>query len=410
MKIVVINQPMGNRGDESAHKALMRALSNTYPNADIEMLAYGYSQFKIDQIAANEPNVTYTRIDTVGGSGKMLQLSYQYDTNIPVAFSSSLRTFKNKIKCADVVINAPGGICMGGFYNWIHVALLGIAKRMGKPIAYFGRSIGPFDDSSEEFRLFKRRSFELLRYFGYISLRDAKSLKIADEIGIHPIQTVDTAFLDNTSAEIPDEVAKKIQGKKYVVFVPNSLTWHFMYKNIAQDAIDDFYISIIQYILKDNDIMIVMLPQVPENNKNANDRYYFESLKNKGNSERIIVVDDKYGSDIQQSIISKAEYVIGSRYHTIVFAINNAVPFVSLSYEHKMSGLLETLEIKDRMVDITKIFNNKTTIDSAFITVVDKINSIPDCKDSCKEWQIEAKRIALNGFNNLKDYISQIKN
>ena len=37
----------------------------------------------------------------------------------------------------------------------------------------------------------------------------------------------------------------------------------------------------------------------------------------------------------------------------MVFAINNGVPFVALSYEHKMSGLAASLGLSSRVVDIT---------------------------------------------------------
>ena len=60
-------------------------------------------------------------------------------------------------------------------------------------------------------------------------------------------------------------------------------------------------------------------------------------------------------SNFQQTLISNAKLVIGARYHSIVFAINNEVPFISLSYEHKMNGLLEILDAEKRSVDIYEL-------------------------------------------------------
>ena len=70
------------------------------------------------------------------------------------------------------------------------------------------------------------------------------------------------------------------------------------------------------------------------------------------NDPRITVIEDIYSSDIQQAIIARSQFVIGVRYHSVVFAINNTVPFIALSYEHKIAGLLETLGKQDCMVDI----------------------------------------------------------
>ena len=41
-----------------------------------------------------------------------------------------------------------------------------------------------------------------------------------------------------------------------------------------------------------------------------------------------------------------------------VFAKNKTVPFVALSYEHKITGLLETLGRNESMGDITSAMNN----------------------------------------------------
>lgn len=34
-EILIINQPMGNRGDESAHRALVRSLNRTLPDVNV---------------------------------------------------------------------------------------------------------------------------------------------------------------------------------------------------------------------------------------------------------------------------------------------------------------------------------------------------------------------------------------
>lgn len=38
MNILLINQPLNNRGDEAAHKALVRTLSKDYSDSHIEVL------------------------------------------------------------------------------------------------------------------------------------------------------------------------------------------------------------------------------------------------------------------------------------------------------------------------------------------------------------------------------------
>ena len=118
------------------------------------------------------------------------------------------------------------------------------------------------------------------------------------------------------------------------------------------------------------DHKIIMLPQTCKTN--INDYRYFVELKNKFKyKDEIVVIDENQSSDIQQEIIRRSDFVVGARYHSIVFAINNNVPFLSLSYEHKMMGMLETLDLCDRQIDIENIFNN-SEVDSRTLKLVDE--------------------------------------
>ncbi len=100
-----------------------------------------------------------------------------------------------------------------------------------------------------------------------------------------------------------------------------------------------------------------MLPQLCSLGSKGDYRY-FQTLKQKCEDENIYIMPDTYSSDVQQTIISHAKMVVGARYHSVVFAINNEVPFVALSYEHKIQGLLEDLSLTDHMVDITAGLDN----------------------------------------------------
>ena len=57
---------------------------------------------------------------------------------------------------------------------------------------------------------------------------------------------------------------------------------------------------------------------------------------------------------MQQFIIKDADFVVGARYHSIVFAIKCRTPFFALSYEHKIVGMLELLQLSDFCTDISR--------------------------------------------------------
>ena len=105
---------------------------------------------------------------------------------------------------------------------------------------------------------------------------------------------------------------------------------------------------------------IVMLPQLYGRGVQG-DYGYFQKLREQfQHKESVAVLPDVYGSDVQQGIIRDAKLVIGVRYHSIVFAINQGVPFMALCYEHKMEGLLEELSLQKYGVGIGDAFSTET--------------------------------------------------
>lgn len=358
MNILLINQPLNNRGDESAHKGLIRALCKKMPNINITVLFTGENQDSINQFSLDIPNITYInlpinneyyRMSGWGMKYKMYALWYTHPT-----IREIIRIYKE----SDCVICAPGGISMGGFQNWSHLFLLKLAKYLNKPLIYYGRSFGPFPTKTLNNRIYKKISLEMLNYFSFLSIRDKQTEKLAQQLNINYEPTVDSAFLDSPKVELSKELRSVIENHKFMVFVPNSLIWHYHYKScLTKESVIEFYKKIVILIKnKYPELNIVMLPQTFNYGTDLGDDInFFKDLAKELNDPNIIILKDVYSSDVQQTIISDAEFLIGARYHSIVFALNNNIPFIALSYEHKIKGLLETLDKDDRVVDITHL-------------------------------------------------------
>ena len=403
MEILIINQPLNNRGDESAHKGLIRALCNSVPNINIKVLFVGVNQDSINQFNVNQPNVEYINLHAIKAYSRLSILGLKYGMPLLWYIHPTIRKVINLYKNADSIICAPGGICMGGFQNWMHLFALKLAKHLNKPLIYYGRSFGPFPTKTQNNRIFKKISLEMLNYFSFLSIRDKESEKLARQLNIKYVPTVDSAFLDSPKVDLPEEIKHIITNHKYMVFVPNSLIWHYHYKNsLTKESVIKFYQQIISLIRNlYPDLNIVMLPQTFNYGTYLGDDInFFRDLANEINDEHIIIIKDKYSSDIQQTIISNAEFLIGARYHSIVFALNNNIPFIALSYEHKISGLLETLKKADRIVDITGLSNE---CNSSQITLIENLLQTLE-KD--KNTQEKAKNIAFNCFDKLVIYLN----
>lgn len=395
MKIALINQPTGNRGDEAAHKAFVRSLAKELPEVQIDIIFINHKQDRIDSFNVKLPTVRYINLKSLIPLWRLLPFCYCTHTIFLTYLHPVLWKFRKLLNKYDKVICAPGGMCMGGFKLWSHIYTLEIAKRLHKPIYYWGRSIGPFLEEDYSSRIFKHNSINLLNYFAYISLRDSISVQYAKDLGINVEEVVDSALLECPNTLVPENILQRI-GNDYVVFVPNELTWHPRYTNISQQIIDDFFLSIIS-LFKEMwpKRTIVMLPQTYQSK--IDDYSYFKRIATKSNNKNIVVIDERQNSDIQQKIISGSQLVIGARYHSIIFAINNQVPFISLSYEHKMKGFLEKLGMTEYMVEIQDIFDDDNS--DLLKVALNKIHQLLSLNHSYSNQ--EAKHIVNDGFNHL---------
>lgn len=404
MNLLIINQPLNNRGDESAHKALLRALNKEYPSCNINVLFIGDNQDSINQFDVKLPNVRYINLHRVKAFNRFAIWGLKYNSCIFWKVHPTINKIINIYSKADYVICAPGGICMGGFQNWMHLFMLKLAKYLNKPLIYYGRSFGPFPTYTKSNRIFKKLSLEMLNYFSFLSIRDKKTEELAKELKLKYVSTVDTAFLDSPKVDLPAEINSQIGDKDYMVFVPNLLIWHYQYKNkITKENVIRFYKHVIDEI---NNLYptlsIVMLPQTFNyGNFRGNDIIFFKEIQRETKNSSIIIVEDKYSSDIQQTIISKAKFLIGARYHSVVFAINNNIPFVALSYEHKITGLLMSLGKIDRLVDITNLSNNDN------MNILEMVRKCLLELKADEKAQIMAKKIAFKSFENLTYFLSE---
>lgn len=405
MKILVVQQPLRNRGDESAHRGIITQLSSKFPSAEIDILFISANENDINEFKVNSPKIHYININLIRGWNRVLEFAFLLHMPILMYLFPPIWKVVNHLKKADVLICAPGGMDLGGFYSWSHLGILWLATSEKNKSAYFARSIGPFAEDTYIHHTFKYYAKRLLERFDFVSLRDKKSQLIASKLGIHYIPTADSAFLVTPEAEIPQVFVTNVAKSEYMVLVPNCLIWHptfrgkYSYSDILQ-----FWIQLTDALLMEYPSMkIVMLPQTTyyDIDKHPDGYQYFSEIRKKClNKDRIYVLEEKYGSNVQQTIIADAKFLIGARYHSIVFAINQCTPFVSLSYEHKMSGIVEIVGKEELEVDICRFLNGRKIEEVGQLIISEVVNKTHVCNIS-EDDRNKAKTIALNGFDKL---------
>ncbi len=381
MKILIINQHAGNHGDEAAGKGLLKGLKQKidFTNNKISVL---YNKNTIDELEKIDDN-QYINHYSGNQLDKIEKVIAMCCFVLPFKLGKMLIKLSPILSCeyrlineSDKIINAPGGVNIGPYKDWRYLWRLFVSLKLKKDVAIYSISFGPLPENF----LFRKISLYVLKNAKFFSIRDKQSQSFANELGVNYIPSIDTAFIGYEDVEKLSENIDKLIYDDYVVIVPNELhnwgnrnKWHHNFKNCNKNDLDEIYINIIKYILSLNK-KIYLLPQLYGT---QNDVTYFNDLKNKVGSENVIVIDEKYNSNIQQTIVKNAKFLIGARYHSVIFALNNKVPFLSLSYEHKMKNTLEILALENHNIDLVDILSNND------IDIIKKLEQLLSIGSKC---------------------------
>lgn len=400
MNITIINQPLNNRGDESANKALIKFLEDKFQSPTISLVHFDQDEKSISGFSFNK-KYKHLNIKTFFGHFRLYRfLIFLGLSNNSLFLRFFYPSFFKIISKSDLIFCAPGGVCLGPYFNWSHLWSIRQVVSMNKKLIYFARSLGPFHANNYKEKLYNIEAKNVLKSMFFISIRDSFSSKVCKDLELEFSETIDSAFLiDYQEKYTQDQIFKLIGKKKYIVFVPNQLTWNFNYPNMDENVLTLYYQKILNLISKRaTELNIVLLPQL-FNHGEYNDVNYFRKIT-KG-YDNVIIIDDVYSSDSQQKVISKAEFMIGSRYHSIIFSINNETPFIALAYEKKINGLLEKLDLNNFMLDFS--FLNEQNIEKRNIILernIEKIdfllNEYLDKKKSFPHKKFMARQIAVD--------------
>lgn len=151
------------------------------------------------------------------------------------------------------------------------------------------------------------------------------------------------------------------------------------------------YLDMIQYILKNTDCNIALIPHVVK--RNNNDLSVIQALADQVNDKRIFIIEDHKAEELKY-IISRCEFFVGARTHSTIAAYSTCVPTLVIGYSVKAKGIAEDLFGTDEgyVVDVRSMKDSKDMID-AFTSLYEKkeeirshlVNMMPEYKDKAAQ-------------------------
>lgn len=400
MNILIINCHTDNRGDEAAVHALIDELNCIYNGLSITLSMRGEGRYP------NLPENVTCISQFIPAKKKAILANYvAIISKGKISLSQKETDLIEAIKCADIILHAPGGPSIGDTYydaEPTYLRIFDLIRALHKPYMFYAPSMGPFEKVERN----KWRKKVLVDASG-IALRDPVSAnhlkKLLPETMVY--QTLDSAlqhdidFEDNQNKLDGYKELKTFLNKheKCIGITITDLQWHPVYSQDSQlkNRIQDTFHSAINEIIE-NGFGVVFIPQLygSGNDYDLMSRYV-------ASSESCYVVksdSDLYDSYFQQYLISKLYMVIGMRYHSNIFSAKMGTPFISISYEQKMQGFMKKIGLEKYCISIDEINYErlKSKMELVVKNYVDYKNDLLNLHDSMKAESFETTKIVNN--------------
>lgn len=382
MNILVIHAHTSNRGDEAAVKSMVDEIILKYPMANIVISTetptiYPKMSKTVKQI------IRYPKCGS-----KIAQIEYllSFFSGGKISFTKEGRNFITILKNSDLVIHAPGGPSIGDIYlehEWLYLSRLDIVRRLNIPYMFYAPSMGPFYNKKND----KLRKKVLLGAKKII-LRDPISIRYLKEFlpEIKVEQALDSALQHDIDKKYNEEILNQYtelnkfidEHEKIIGLTITDLTWHPKHKfNPAINNIKPVFTKFIKERINEG-YGIVFIPQLygEQNDIDLMNEYMLDK-------HTFMVEANKacYDSYFQQYLIGKLYAVVGMRYHSNIFSAKMGTPFVSVSYEQKMEGFMNSIGLNNYCISFENLSYDKlnekfSMLEKNYILYKEKLNQM----------------------------------
>jgi colanic acid/amylovoran biosynthesis protein len=275
---------------------------------------------------------------------------FRIDFKINSRIYKTIEAYKN----SDLIITVGGGYIRSqpGFKGTL--VLLFILHPilftyiLGKTTVGYSQSIGPFGGEYQE-----AMAKYVVKKMDAVIVREKISQKLLEKWGVtkNVFLSVDSGF--QFSSESSNDVRKSfgLDFDKKIVGV----TVRKWLDTEKQNKYETDVAKLCDYIIKKYGAKIVFIPQVTVSNHNDDDRVCSKSVYEKmSEKSEVVVLNENFDHNSIKSIYNSLDYLIGTRFHSVIFSLTSRVPSIAIQYEHKTRGIMRELDLEKWVIDIDK--------------------------------------------------------
>lgn len=260
------------------------------------------------------------------------------------------------LRTVDLVVGLGGGYMQGpaslGGDLHIFLALLPLmlAKRLQKPIVLAPQSYGPFGTEWQ-----KKAVARVFNSIDAVFVREDTSMDQLVSLGVKPRRlerAVDSgfAFAGGPARDWRSKLAID-DGTPLV-----GMTARRWLAPAAQAQYEKALSLTADYIQAHCGSQVILIPQVSAKIQQDDDRIVQSRIAAGCAVEhKPINLTDLSGHNELKSLYGSLDYHIGTRFHSVIFALTSFVPCIAIEYEHKTGGIMRELGLQRWVIPIEEV-------------------------------------------------------
>lgn len=346
-----------NKGDWALFDALKKTLREQYRDCRIYAVCKNsHLQCKkipdviwIEQLGSSNRQGVIRKVCIIMGYIKMALLYLFY----PIIKT----TYTNALKESDMIIACPGGYLHDANFSIFTLLLnLILAVRSKKKLIFAPQSIGPINN-----KFFKYLTKKVLKHAVAIFVREHYSYQFCvTELNCPPskvFEVMDMAFYD---CEYKTTViVNTSQFNKYIACT--LIKWLYPKMNNKESFYRSYLKALaeyFEYVIKELHLEVVILKQIEKFGNDSGDEQIFQDIAPYINPQirnNIHFITDEITYMEMKSILRNAKFFVGSRMHSNIFALQQGVPVIAISYQPKTEYIMSSLGLSDYSLPIINI-------------------------------------------------------
>lgn len=367
-----------NKGDEAMTRTIQSELRQRIEHIDFFIEPYSVRS-GTEALIANAGLKIISRSRTRLSTG--MEFARQ-TLRAPLQIETLWHQRRHMVGCAelvrkvDMIIDASGyayAPLWGDSPALRAMPLVRAARRANIPYIFMPQAWGPFNEDARLNGLYRA----MLKQAALVIVRDGESRnqvaalldKPAEQVALAP----DMAFRFQSSGV---EVGRRLLSdhgldadRPLVAIAPNVR----IYERTSGEGIDNLYVQIMadaaDYFLQ-RGISVLLVPHEirADNDITMDDRRLCDLIRQKlGSPPHLASANGSMPSEDMKAMIACCDLLFGSRFHTIIAALQSRVPVVVIGWAHKYSELLKDVGLEEYGFEYTQPLSDlHTTLENAW--------------------------------------------